>query len=226
MMKRHSRPRSSAWPASWQYGYRRSFRTALIRTEGWHVNAKRVSAFWRREGLKVPLATETGQAVAQRRILHRRLRPCWPNPSGPMTSSWIEHTMGGSSALAGLLTVIDEFTRCWCMVPVVVPRQIPRTRTIYAMSTDALRPTWPAGSYPFRQRAQSLPLMPSATGSAGSASRPSISSPGHLGRTDTTTELQLKAPGRNPEHGDLLYTEGGQSADRTMAASLQYHPAA
>ena len=33
-------------------------------------------------------------------------------------------------------------------------------------------------------------------------------------------ELQLKAPGRNPEHGDLLYTEGGQSADRTMAASL------
>ena len=34
--------------------------------------------------------------------------------------------------------------------------------------------------------AQSLPLMPSATGSAGSASRPSISSQGHLGRTDTT----------------------------------------
>ncbi len=39
-------------------------------------------------------------------------------------------------------------------------------------------------------------------------------------------KLQLKTPGRNPEHGDLLYIEGGQSADRTMALSLQYHPAA
>ena len=42
MMKRHSRPRSSAWPAQYgRYGYRRI--TALLRTEGWHVNAKRVA---------------------------------------------------------------------------------------------------------------------------------------------------------------------------------------
>ena len=34
------------------YGYRRI--TALLRTEGWHVNAKRVQRIWRREGLKVP----------------------------------------------------------------------------------------------------------------------------------------------------------------------------
>ena len=55
-----------------RYGYRRI--TALLRTKGWHVNAKRVQRIWRREGLKLPQnpteAPETGQAVAQRRILH------------------------------------------------------------------------------------------------------------------------------------------------------------
>ena len=33
-------------------GYRRV--TALLRAEGWRVNAKRVERLWRREGLKVP----------------------------------------------------------------------------------------------------------------------------------------------------------------------------
>src|SRR5512146_2627647 len=35
-----------------RYGYRRI--TALLRTEGWRVNHKRVERIWRREGLKVP----------------------------------------------------------------------------------------------------------------------------------------------------------------------------
>ena len=35
-----------------RYGYRRI--TAMLRTQGWHVNAKRVQRIWRREGLKVP----------------------------------------------------------------------------------------------------------------------------------------------------------------------------
>jgi putative transposase len=35
-----------------RYGYRRI--TALLRAQGWHVNAKRVQRIWRREGLKVP----------------------------------------------------------------------------------------------------------------------------------------------------------------------------
>ena len=40
--------------ASWygRYGYRRI--TALLRREGWRVNAKRVERIWRQEGLKVP----------------------------------------------------------------------------------------------------------------------------------------------------------------------------
>jgi len=35
-----------------RYGYRRI--TALLRTEGWVVNHKRVERIWREEGLKVP----------------------------------------------------------------------------------------------------------------------------------------------------------------------------
>ncbi len=35
-----------------RYGYRRI--TALLRREGWRVNAKRVSRIWREQGLKVP----------------------------------------------------------------------------------------------------------------------------------------------------------------------------
>ena len=55
-----------------RYGYRRI--TALLRTEGWHVNAKRVqrSTYMSTAagGAEGPTeATETGQAVAQRRIL-------------------------------------------------------------------------------------------------------------------------------------------------------------
>ena len=35
-----------------RYGYRRI--TAMLRSEGWTANAKRVERIWRREGLKVP----------------------------------------------------------------------------------------------------------------------------------------------------------------------------
>lgn len=35
-----------------RYGYRRI--TALLRSEGWSVNHKRVQRIWKQEGLKVP----------------------------------------------------------------------------------------------------------------------------------------------------------------------------
>ena len=74
-----------------RYGYRRI--TALLRTEGWHMNAKRVQRIWWREGLKVPLSHSLPRfgcfSVCGR---------AGPITSGLMTSSWIEHTMGGSSA--------------------------------------------------------------------------------------------------------------------------------
>ena len=60
-----------------RYGYRRI--PALLRTEGWHVNTKRVQRIWRREGLKVPrkqpklgrLWLNAGSCI--------RLRAAWPN---------------------------------------------------------------------------------------------------------------------------------------------------
>ena len=56
-----------------RYGYWRI--TALLRTEGWHVNPKRVQGSTYMStaagGAEAHTeATETGQAVAQRRILH------------------------------------------------------------------------------------------------------------------------------------------------------------
>src|SRR5690606_38941559 len=82
-----------------RYGYRRI--TAMLRSEGWTVNAKRVERIWRREGLKVPqkqpkrgrLWLNDGSCI--------RLRPEHP---GPMTSSRAGPMMPGSFACS---TVFD-----------------------------------------------------------------------------------------------------------------------
>ena len=165
-----------------RYGYRRI--TALLRTEGWHVNAKRVQRIWRREGLKVPqkqpkrgrLWLNDGSCI--------RLRPCWPNHVWSYDFV-MDRTHDGRKFR--MLTVIDEFTRR-CMA-VVVERRLNSDNVLHCL-TELFVQHGPPDHIRWRQphptTAQSLPLMPSATGSAGSASRPSISSPGHLGRTDTT----------------------------------------
>ncbi len=50
-----------------RYGYRRV--TALLKAEGWRVNAKRVQRIWRREGLKVPRKQpERGQSILMSRL--------------------------------------------------------------------------------------------------------------------------------------------------------------
>ena len=99
-----------------RYGYRRI--TALLRTEGWHVNAKRVQRIWRREGLKVPqkqpkrgrLWLNDGSCI--------RLRPCWPNHVWSYDFV-MDRTHDGRKFR--MLTVIDEFTRR-CMAVVVERR--------------------------------------------------------------------------------------------------------
>ena len=199
-----------------RYGYRRI--TALLRTEGWHVNAKRVQRIWRREGLKVPqkqpkrgrLWLNDGSCI--------RLRPCWPNHVWSYDFV-MDRTHDGRKFR--MLTVIDEFTRR-CMA-VVVERRLNSPCT--PLSDRALRPTWPAGSYPFRQRLRVYRSCRPRLARQDRRQDPLYRARVTLGER-IQRELQLKAPGRNPEHGDLLYIEGGQSADRTMAASLQYHPAA
>ncbi len=89
-----------------RYGYRRV--TALLRSAGWAVNAKRVQRIWRREGLKVPakhpkrgrLWLNDGSCV--------RLRASWPN------HVWSYDFVEGRTHEGRkfrMLCLIDEFTR-------------------------------------------------------------------------------------------------------------------
>lgn len=89
-----------------RYGYRRI--TALLRTEGWHVNHKRVERIWRREGLKVPkkqpkrarLWLNDGSCV--------RLRPTHQHHVWSYDFV-MDRTHDGRAFR--MLTVIDEYTR-------------------------------------------------------------------------------------------------------------------
>ncbi len=99
-----------------RYGYHRI--TALLRAEGWRVNAKRVERIWRREGLKVPrrqlkrgrLWLNDGSCV--------RLRPCWP---GHVWAYDFVQDRTHDGRRFRMLTVIDEYTR-ECLAIVVARR--------------------------------------------------------------------------------------------------------
>ena len=60
-----------------RYGYRRI--TAMLRSEGWTVNAKRVERIWRREGLKVPQKQPKRGRLWLNDASCIRLRPEHPN---------------------------------------------------------------------------------------------------------------------------------------------------
>jgi len=89
-----------------RYGYRRV--TALLRSEGWHVNLKRVQRIWRREGLRVPqkqpkrgrLWLNDGSCI--------RLRAERPNHVRSYDFV-MDRTHDGRAFR--MLTVIDEYTR-------------------------------------------------------------------------------------------------------------------
>ncbi len=89
-----------------RYGYRRI--TALLRCEGWRVNAKRVERIWRREGLKVPqkqpkrgrLWLNDGSCV--------RLRPQY---RGHVWSYDFVADRTHDGKAFRMLTVIDEYNR-------------------------------------------------------------------------------------------------------------------
>ena len=89
-----------------RYGYRRI--TALLRREGWTVNAKRVERIWRREGLKVPqkqpkrgrLWFNDGSCI--------RLRP---QHKGHVWSYDFVSDRTHDGRAFRMLTVVDEHTR-------------------------------------------------------------------------------------------------------------------
>ena len=89
-----------------RYGYRQI--TALLRTEGWHTNHKRVERIWRAEGLKVPaqqpkrgrLWLNDGSCV--------RLRS--ERPNHVWSYDFVEDRTRDGRKLR-MLHVVDEFTR-------------------------------------------------------------------------------------------------------------------
>ena len=99
-----------------RYGYRRI--TALLRADGWRVNAKRVERIWRREGLKVPLRQPKRGRLWLNDGSCVRLRPCW---SGHVWAPDFVKDRTGDGRRFRMLTVIDEHTR-ECLAIVVARR--------------------------------------------------------------------------------------------------------
>ena len=94
-----------------RYGYRRV--TALLRTEGWSCNHKRVERIWRREGLRVParqpkrgrLWLNDGSCV---RLRPERANHVW-------AYDFVEDRTRDGRKFR-MLNVVDEFTReCLCI---------------------------------------------------------------------------------------------------------------
>jgi transposase InsO family protein len=99
-----------------RYGYRRI--TALLRADGWRVNAKRVERIWRREGLKVPRRQPKRSRLWLNNGSCARLRPCWP---GHVWAYDFVQDRTHDGRRFRMLTVIDEYTR-ECLAIVVARR--------------------------------------------------------------------------------------------------------
>ena len=110
-----------------RYGYRRI--TAMLRSEGWTVNAKRVERIWRREGLKVPqkqpkkgrLWLNDGSCI--------RLRP--EHPNHVWSYDFVEGRTHNGRKFR-MLNIIDEFTR-ECLA-IRIDRKLNSTDVIDALS--------------------------------------------------------------------------------------------
>ena len=89
-----------------RYGYRRI--TALLRTEGWSVNHKRVQRIWREEGLKVPVKQPKRGRLYLNDGSCIRLRSCWKNHV--WSYDFVTDRLKSGKRIR-MLTVIDEYTR-------------------------------------------------------------------------------------------------------------------
>ena len=89
-----------------RYGYRRI--TALLHSEGWHVNHKRVERIWRREGLKVPMKQPKKGRLWLNDGSCIRLRPSWKNH---VWAYDFVHDRTKDGRAFRMLTVIDEYSK-------------------------------------------------------------------------------------------------------------------
>ena len=89
-----------------RYGYRRIL--ALLRSDGWVVNHKRMERIWRQEGLKVPQKQPKRSRLWLTDGSCVRLRPCWPNHV--WSYDFVMARTHDGKAFR-MLTIIDEYTR-------------------------------------------------------------------------------------------------------------------
>ena len=111
-----------------RYGYRRI--TALLKTQGWHINAKRVQRIWGREGLKVPQKQPKRARLWLNEGSCIRLRAEHPNHVWSYDFV-MDRTQDGRAFR--MLTVIDEYSRK-CMA-IKVARHL-RSEDVLAVLSD------------------------------------------------------------------------------------------
>ena len=183
-----------------RYGYRRI--TALLRTEGWHVNAKRVQRIWRREGLKVPqkqpkrgrLWLNDGSCI--------RLRAAWPNHVWSYDFV-MDRTHDGKAFR--MLTVIDEFTRR-CLA-IVVGRKLNSDNVLHCL-TNLFVQHGPPDHIRSDNGSEFTANAVRAWLARGWREDPVYRTGITLGER-LQRELQQQTQRRDIEHGNLLHIEGG-----------------
>ena len=89
-----------------RYGYRMIAK--LLRTEGWHVNHKKVERLWREEGLQLPARHKKRKRLYHKDASVIRLRPKYPNHIWAI--DFVHDKLSNGRAYK-MLTVIDEYTR-------------------------------------------------------------------------------------------------------------------
>lgn len=89
-----------------RYGYRRI--TALLHSEGWKVNHKRVERIWREQGLRVPQKQPKRKRLYLNNGSCIRLRPLYPHHV--WSYDFVADRLSSGRSIR-MLTVIDEYTR-------------------------------------------------------------------------------------------------------------------
>jgi putative transposase len=89
-----------------RYGYRRI--TALLKSEGWHVNHKRVERIWREQSLKVPKKQPKRKRLYLNDGSCIRLKPLYLNHV--WSYDFVSDRLSNGKKIR-MLTIIDEYSR-------------------------------------------------------------------------------------------------------------------
>lgn len=106
----------------------------MLRTQGWHVNHKRVARIWRREGLKVPAKQPKRKRLWLNDGSCMRLRP--EHKNHVWAYDFVQDRTHDGTAFR-MLTLIDEYTR-ECLT-IEVQRKLRSGDVLYAVADAMLK---------------------------------------------------------------------------------------